>query len=164
MTAHPGPMPQPARITQALDRIGAHGPWVDVALGGVEPMVDDWEAGNSVPTPAQVEALAALTRMPVAFFYDQAEAGTTRMYLCDRSRRSENALTIIDTTIGWDGVQHTTVVLEPRSPRRPPAKPRPAAPPAESFTDRHRPDPDPDNAGCCRCGLPVGARNVRHLR
>src|SRR5918995_3245339 len=65
MTDHRHAPPIPARITVTLDYIGAEGPWVDEALGGAEPMVDQWEAGELVPTPGQVEKLAQLTGFPV---------------------------------------------------------------------------------------------------
>lgn len=44
MTAHPGPMPVPARVTAALDVAGLWGPEVDLALGGEEPItiVESW--------------------------------------------------------------------------------------------------------------------------
>jgi hypothetical protein len=61
--------PTPARITLALDLAGLDGPQVDVACGGVEPMVDEWEAGTRVPTDAQIKALARLTGMTVDSFY-----------------------------------------------------------------------------------------------
>lgn len=61
--------PNRKRITIALDIAGLYGPEVDRALGGEEPMVDEWEAGIRVPTFAQVEALAALAVYPVGFFY-----------------------------------------------------------------------------------------------
>jgi hypothetical protein len=59
----------PRRITQALDAGGHEGPAVDVACGGVEPMVDLWEAGRLVPTGEQLELLADLTGMTTEFFY-----------------------------------------------------------------------------------------------
>lgn len=61
--------PTPERITIALDMRGLYGPEVDEALGGEEPMVDEWETGERIPTKEQVEALARLTDFPVAFFY-----------------------------------------------------------------------------------------------
>jgi hypothetical protein len=56
-----GRTPTRERITVALDAAGLFGPDVDVALGGLEPMVGEWEAGTRVPTFAQVELLAAVT-------------------------------------------------------------------------------------------------------
>jgi transcriptional regulator with XRE-family HTH domain len=61
--------PTPERITAALDIRGLYGPEVDEALGGEEPMVDEWESGERVPTKEQVRALARLTDFPVTFFY-----------------------------------------------------------------------------------------------
>ena len=64
-----GRTPTPERITLALDLHELYGPEVDRALGGEEPMVDEWESGKRVPTFEQVQALAKLTRCPVRFFY-----------------------------------------------------------------------------------------------
>jgi hypothetical protein len=64
-----GKTPTPARITTALDLSDLYGPEVDHALGGEEPMVDEWESGVRVPSFAQVQALAGLTGFPVRFFY-----------------------------------------------------------------------------------------------
>lgn len=61
--------PTPERITAALDMRDLYGPEVDVALGGQEPMVDQWESGERVPTKEQIHALARLTDFPVSFFY-----------------------------------------------------------------------------------------------
>lgn len=61
--------PTPERITAALDIEGLYGPEVDRALGGEEPMVDEWETGEQIPTREQIEALARLTGWPVKFFY-----------------------------------------------------------------------------------------------
>ena len=64
-----GQTPTPERITMALTIQDLYGPEVDRALGGEEPMVDEWEAGTLVPTLEQVQALAELTGWPVRFFY-----------------------------------------------------------------------------------------------
>jgi hypothetical protein len=64
-----GKVPTPERITIALDMRDLYGPEVDRALGGEEPMVDEWESGARVPGLAQVQALAKLTGFPVRFFY-----------------------------------------------------------------------------------------------
>ena len=64
-----GMTPTPERITTALDLRMLYGLEVDRALGGEEPMVDEWESGERVPTFAQVQALAELTGFPVKFFY-----------------------------------------------------------------------------------------------
>lgn len=71
----------------ALDSCGLEGPEVDVACGGVEPMVDEWETGERVPTPEQMELLADLTQYPVAFFYDAVSRGVFLWHMdADRSR------------------------------------------------------------------------------
>jgi hypothetical protein len=64
-----GKVPTPERITIALDMRDLYGPEVDEALGGEEPMVDEWESGTRVPDFTQVQALAELTGFPVRFFY-----------------------------------------------------------------------------------------------
>jgi len=64
-----GKTPTPERITIALDMRDLYGPEVDRALGGEEPMVDEWESGALVPSLAQVQCLAHLTGFPVRFFY-----------------------------------------------------------------------------------------------
>ena len=64
-----GLKPTPQRITMALDLCMLDGPEVDRALGGEEPMVDEWEAGKRVPSFEQIQALAKLTGYPVRFFY-----------------------------------------------------------------------------------------------
>ncbi len=53
-----GKAPTPERITIALDMRELYGPEVDRALGGEEPMVDEWESGARVPDLAQIQALA----------------------------------------------------------------------------------------------------------
>jgi len=64
-----GKAPTPQRITTALDMRELYGPEVDQALGGEEPMVDEWESGERVPDFKQMQALALLTGFPVKFFY-----------------------------------------------------------------------------------------------
>jgi transcriptional regulator with XRE-family HTH domain len=64
-----GKAPTPERITMALDLRELYGPEVDQALGGEEPMVDEWESGERVPTLEQVRALAEMTGFAVRFFY-----------------------------------------------------------------------------------------------
>lgn len=61
--------PTPERITMALNFCDLYGPEVDRALGGEEPMVDEWESGERMPSPEQIQALAKLTGYPVRFFY-----------------------------------------------------------------------------------------------
>jgi hypothetical protein len=58
----------PSRITMVLDAKSLYGPEVDVACGGVEPMVDEWEAGTRYPTWEQLKALAALTGVTPRYF------------------------------------------------------------------------------------------------
>ena len=64
-----GQTPTPERITMALDLCMLEGPEVDEALGGEEPMVDEWEAGTRVPDLDQVRALVELTGFTIRFFY-----------------------------------------------------------------------------------------------
>ncbi len=64
-----GQIPTPERITMALNLCMLYGPEVDRALGGEEPMVDEWESGVRVPDFTQIQALAGLTGYPVKFFY-----------------------------------------------------------------------------------------------
>ncbi|TMR88309.1 hypothetical protein, partial [Nonomuraea basaltis] len=77
--------PVPYRITLALDARELYGPEVDQALGGEEPMVDEWEEGKRVPTPDQVKALAKLTDYPIRFFYTPVPEWTGHMFMCRRS-------------------------------------------------------------------------------
>lgn len=63
----------PYRITSALDLAGQEGPEVDVALGGAEPMVDLWEAGELYPSWSQLLKLSALTGFPVAYFFSPVD-------------------------------------------------------------------------------------------
>ena len=74
--------PTPERITLALDFADLDGPEVDQALGGEEPMVDEWEAGVRVPDLTQVQALAELTGWPVRFFYLPAPPPLTGGHIC----------------------------------------------------------------------------------
>ncbi|NEA21597.1 hypothetical protein [Actinomadura bangladeshensis] len=62
-------VPTPERITAALDICELYGPEVDEALGGQEPMVDEWETGERIPTDEQLRALSWLTGFSVDFFY-----------------------------------------------------------------------------------------------
>lgn len=74
--------PTPERITVALDICDLYGPEVDEALGGQEPMVDEWETGERVPTSEQVQALSVLTGFPVAFFYLPPPPQLENVMLC----------------------------------------------------------------------------------
>jgi len=172
MTAHHGPLPVPARITMALDRAGLYGPAVDIALGGVEPMVDEWEQGISLPTPEQVERLAVLTGTPVDWFTKPMEEGTTRIFMCDRRRRTENALTIVESSVGWDGVLTVTEVTPPRPPYRPrPDRKSGRAVEAvgasgsrqTSVRGAHRPVPADGTPDVCTCGIRISVRSRYHL-
>jgi transcriptional regulator with XRE-family HTH domain len=62
-------VPNPARITLALDAAGLHGPEVDRACGVEEPTVELWETGELVPTADQIRALADLCGVRPAMFY-----------------------------------------------------------------------------------------------
>lgn len=88
--------PTPERITIALDVRELYGPKVDEALGGREPMVDEWEAGTLVPTAGQVELLAELTDFPVAFFYLPAPAPFTGGWMCIRSGKGKGCYPLAD--------------------------------------------------------------------
>lgn len=77
-----GKTPTPERITQALDLRELYGPEVDRALGGEEPMVDEWESGERIPTLEQVQALAELTQFPVRFFYMPAPPPLGPLWMC----------------------------------------------------------------------------------
>jgi hypothetical protein len=164
VTGHAGPPPVPARITDALNAIGADGPEVDVALGGVEPMVDEWEAGTRLPQRWQIERLAKMTGRPVGYFYAQPEKweqAPVRLFICQRNRRPENALTVVESWIDRAGVRQTRTLVEPRSPYR--YRPRrQTAPKHARVAVEHR--PDPETPGCCTCGLPLDVANARHAR
>jgi hypothetical protein len=164
MTDHRGPIPVPARITVALDSIGAEGPWVDEALGGQEPMVDQWEAGELVPTRTQIEKLAKLTDFPIEWFYRPADelGGPMRLFICERHRRGENGLTVLDTHIDWAGVLHVQQLTPDRPLYRPP---KPRTPDPKQAPGAHDPVEDPDAPGCCLdCHLPLDRPNAKHLK
>jgi hypothetical protein len=77
-----GQAPTPERITIALDFRDLYGPEVDQALGGVEPMVDEWESGARMPDLTQIQALAKLTGFPVRFFYQPPPPPLDGGWLC----------------------------------------------------------------------------------
>lgn len=77
----------------ALDAGGHEGPGVDVACGGVEPMVDLWEAGKLTPTAEQLVLLADLTGMAVEFFY-QGDPTPAVGFMCVRSGRGRGCYPI----------------------------------------------------------------------
>jgi hypothetical protein len=72
----------------ALDAAGMFGPKVDGQLGGAEPMVDQWESGELVPSPHQIRLLSTLTGMAPEWFYldDPPQAG--HIFICGRGARS----------------------------------------------------------------------------
>lgn len=102
------PVPNPKRITMALDARGLYGPEVDLACGAREPDVDRWETGDLVPTPEQLAKLAALTGVTVEFLCDPAPIPGGRVFVCGRGRR-KHGLTVVEA----DG----TVSVDP-PPRR----------------------------------------------
>ncbi|GAA4209484.1 hypothetical protein GCM10022252_76080 [Streptosporangium oxazolinicum] len=129
---HPG-VPVPYRITAALDSRDMDGPEVDRALGGEEPMVDDWEAGKTVPTPEQIEALARLTAYPVEFFYLPAPPPMIAN-LCRRSGPRKDRCQKVNLggppapaapVIPMTGRSHVWACRVPTCPTR--GKPHPAA-------------------------------------
>lgn len=77
-----GKAPTPERITMALDLCELYGPEVDRALGGAEPMVDEWESAERTPTYEQVQALAKLTDFPVRFFYEPPSLPLSGGWIC----------------------------------------------------------------------------------
>jgi hypothetical protein len=77
-----GKVPTPEWITLALDFCGLYGPEVDQALGGEEPMVDEWESGERVPDFAQVQALAELTGYTVRWFYQPPRPPLGNGWIC----------------------------------------------------------------------------------
>ena len=77
-----GKTPTPERITMALDLRELYGPEVDEALGGEEPMVDEWETGERIPTFGQVQALAELTGFLVRFFYFEPPRPLVGGWMC----------------------------------------------------------------------------------
>lgn len=79
--------PTPERITMALDMSDLYGPEVDEALGGQEPMVDEWEAGKRVPTDEQLRALSWLTGFPINFFFLPPPPPLPGVWLCGKDGR-----------------------------------------------------------------------------
>ncbi|MET8006202.1 helix-turn-helix domain-containing protein [Nonomuraea glycinis] len=99
--------PVPYRITQALDLHSLDGPEVDIACGGAEPMVDEWEAGERVPTLDQLRKLAKLTQFPIDYFFRPAPERSGTAFLCSSS--------------GPRGRRCQTIQLGPRPTAQPPA-------------------------------------------
>lgn len=141
------PAPNPKRITLALDAKGLYGPEVDIACGAQEPDVDRWETGELVPTAEQLVKLAALTEVPVGFFFGEDPPQLGRVFICDRSRR-KHGLTVIeaDGTVSVDPPPpRRRTTTEADMPARRPAHSRPVAPGQRpTRTPRHAFHPDPD--------------------
>lgn len=92
-----GGRPYPERITQALDLKLLQGPEVDIACGAVEPAVDRWETGEEVPTERQLELLAALTEMPLGFFFNPPTVRIDHGIACSIDEGGPNGeCTVID--------------------------------------------------------------------
>lgn len=89
----------PHRVTVALDRAGLVGPSADARLGAVVPDLDDWEAGRSQPSPAQLGKLAVMARVSLGFFAlsdDEApRIGVARVQLGPR-RHCETLVMLLD--------------------------------------------------------------------
>lgn len=100
-------VPNPRRITAALDANALDGPEVDIACGGQEPMVDEWEAGTRQPTPDQVRLLADLTGFTVEFFYLPGPPPLTG-FICQRTGRGRGC-SRIDTRPAADVSRETSV-------------------------------------------------------
>lgn len=81
----------PHRITVALDRAGLFGPSADAKLGAVEPDLDNWEAGRSQPSRAQLERLARMANVTDSFFFldDDQVPELTVAIMCGRGRKSQ---------------------------------------------------------------------------
>lgn len=77
-----GKAPTPERITIALDFCDLYGPEVDRALGGEEPMVDEWESGARVPSFEQMQALAEMTGFLARWFYEPAPPPLPGGWIC----------------------------------------------------------------------------------
>ena len=77
-----GQVPTPERITMALNFRDLYGPEVDQALGGEEPMVDEWESGARTPSLEQVQALAEMTGFTVRWFYEPAPPPLGGGWIC----------------------------------------------------------------------------------
>jgi hypothetical protein len=83
----------------ALDSRGLHGPDVDPAcgtwVGNPDGDVEAWENADAVPSPAQLVALAELTRYPIAWFYRPLPAGPLLggpVHVCFTNRRKSVVL------------------------------------------------------------------------
>lgn len=64
------PLPQPWRITEALDRAGLYDPQLSADLGTPVGLVDRWEDGTEIPTIAQLAQLAIMTGDRIEYFTD----------------------------------------------------------------------------------------------
>lgn len=98
-------VPYPERITAALDMADLYGPEVDEALGGEEPMVDEWETGERVPTVEQVRALARLTDVHEDYFYREPTDLGGPIFLCQRSGRGKGCRVVTDPHAGGPTVR-----------------------------------------------------------
>lgn len=80
----------PHRITVALDRAKLFGPTADAKVGAVEPDLDNWEAGRSVPAHSQLIKLAQLANVPMSFFHlaDHEPPALIIARVCGRRTRS----------------------------------------------------------------------------
>jgi transcriptional regulator with XRE-family HTH domain len=92
----------PHRITIALDRAKLFGPTADAKVGAVEPDLDNWEAGRSQPTPAQLEKLARLANVPLGFFTlpDDAEPQLSFARLCFGRGRGQTLIQMRGEPVG----------------------------------------------------------------
>lgn len=64
------------------------GPGADAKLGAREPDLDNWEAGRSEPSVAQLAKLGRMANVPVTFFYlpDDAQPELSVARVCMRGR------------------------------------------------------------------------------
>jgi transcriptional regulator with XRE-family HTH domain len=164
------PVPNPKRITLALDAKGLYGPDVDRACGVEEPAVDQWETGELVPTPEQLVKLAALTGVTVGFFFGDDPPHLGRVFICDRSRR-KHGLTVIepDGTVSVDPPPRRRKAEEdamppsahPRVPRR---GRQPTRRTRHAFIRDHTVPLDVHEREYCKtCGRPGKAGDANHL-
>ncbi|HET9656674.1 MAG TPA: hypothetical protein VFP72_15065, partial [Kineosporiaceae bacterium] len=114
-----GRTPYPARITSALNRADLYGPDVDVALGGVEPMVDEWETGASVPTWPQLLKLAEMTGVAVGWFFKEPPESPSHGFICQRSGPGKGCSPLTVTVDGQDASVTTLREPDPESGRAP---------------------------------------------
>jgi|JI102314A2RNA_FD_contig_101_81254_length_2507_multi_3_in_0_out_0_1 hypothetical protein len=77
-----GELPQPWRITVALDARGLYDPDLSWALGVPVGAVDRWEEGVEVPTFEQVEKLSQLTEYLPRWFYGRELHYVEGAFMC----------------------------------------------------------------------------------